>query len=137
MDRDRVEAVGILLSGPEAGTEVAGALSLPDGGRDPVRHRGYPEGGTDGQSLRLTDGDRVKTAGKQSDHVWKHDAFSRRVKPEGAEETFHVSIGYTADLQEVFCLFQRLGLVLVSCFITLFIFFPVPRPLTSISTATD
>lgn len=47
MDRDRVEAVGVLLSGPEAGTEVAGAVGLPDGGRDPVRHRGCPEGGTD------------------------------------------------------------------------------------------
>lgn len=55
MDRDRVKEVGVLLSGPEAGTEVAGALSLPDGGRDPVRHRGCPEGGTDGQSLQPTD----------------------------------------------------------------------------------
>lgn len=65
MDRDRVEAVGVLLSGPEAGTEVAGALGLPDGGRDPVRHRGRPAGGTDGQSLPPTDGDDVKTDSKQ------------------------------------------------------------------------
>lgn len=62
VDRDRVEAVGVLLSGPEAGTEVAGALGLPDGGRDPVRHRGRPAEGTYGQSLQLTD---VKTDGKQ------------------------------------------------------------------------
>lgn len=76
MDRDRVEAVGVLLSGPEAGTEVAGALGLPDGGRDPVRHRGRPAGGTDGQSLQLMDGDDVKTDGKQLQTAGEQSANS-------------------------------------------------------------
>lgn len=54
------------------------------------------------------DGDGVKTVGKQlqqsraasggGGHVWKHDTFSRQVKPEGAEETSHVSVHYLVDL---------------------------------------
>lgn len=44
-DGDGVEKVGVQLSGEEGGAEVAGALSLPDRGRDLVRIGGSPAEG--------------------------------------------------------------------------------------------
>lgn len=43
VDRDWVQVVCVSLSRVQTGTEAADALGLPDGGGDPVRHRGRPD----------------------------------------------------------------------------------------------